>query len=138
MGYIYLLQLYPSNPDKIYKLGRTARDFIERYNDYKHDTTNPKIIFVYETDNEGKAEKDLKIIFKNKFTLRKDFGNEYFTGNVEEMKLSIMKYFMDNNIESESESENDDEDYNENEINTYEKFIQLSNINKIIITNKKK
>ena len=95
---------------------------------------NPKIVFVYETDNDGKAEKDLKLIFKNKFTLRKDFGREFYTGNIEEMKLSIIKYFMNNDIESEEEKEDDEKEDNEDEkeddeeleINTYEDFIKLS------------
>ena len=97
MNYIYLLSLYPSNPDNIVKLGRTSRDFIERYNDYKCDTTSPIILFVYKCNGCSiVVEKELLIIFKNRFTLRKDFGKEYFTGNVKDMKNTLLKYFMDN------------------------------------------
>ena len=128
MGYIYLIHLYPSNPDKIYKLGRTARDFIERFNEYRHTTTNPEIKFVYEINNIYKAEKELLVLFKSKFTLRTDMGNEYFTGNIEEMKKTLMKYFI--NFENESEDERNDENEDETyEINTYENYLKLSKYN---------
>ena len=95
MGYIYLLRLYPSNPDNIYKLGRTSRDILERYNDYKQDTLNPEIIFIYKIDDNHRAEKELLIIFKQKYTLRKDFGKEYFTGDINDMIQTMLKYLID-------------------------------------------
>ena len=151
MGYIYLLHLYPSNPDKIYKLGRTSRDIIERFNEYKQNTTNPKMIFIYDIEDTQKAEKELKSIFKNKFTLRKDFGYEYFTGDVKNMKQTLMEYFMkfDKNEEKDTDEDTDDEEdedeeeeedeyFQKYEINTYENFLKTSyNIENIIITNKK-
>ncbi len=95
MGYIYLLRLYPSNLDNIYKLGRTSRDILERYNDYKQDTVNPEIIFIYKIDDNHRAEKELLIIFKQKYTLRKDFGKEYFTGDINDMIQTMLKYLID-------------------------------------------
>lgn len=32
MNNIYLLQVYTSFPDKIYKIGKTKREFFNRYN----------------------------------------------------------------------------------------------------------
>ena len=93
-SYFYMLHLYPSNPDNIIKIGRTSRDFNDRFNEYKQNTTNPKILFVCSIDNSYQAEKELLLIFKNKYTIRKDFGNEYFTGDINDMRQTIYKYFM--------------------------------------------
>ena len=47
MNYIYLLRLYPSNPDNIVKLGRTSKNFIEQYNDYKCYLFNIQKLLMY-------------------------------------------------------------------------------------------
>lgn len=148
MTYIYLIKVFPSNPDNIYKLGRTGRDIIERYNEYKHKTQNPKMVFIYNVYDYKQVERDLLAIFKRKYTLRKDFGNEYFTGDINDMKLTLCKYFIENDKnENEERDENDsvsdneydsDDDFKKYEVNTYKEYLKLSNIDKIIITNKTK
>jgi hypothetical protein len=113
-----MLHLYPSNPDNIIKIGRTSRDFIDRFNEYKQNTTNPKILFVCSLDNSHQAEKELILIFKNKYTHRKDFGNEYFTGNINDMKQTIYKYFMNlENNEMYKEQQQTQTEEKENYIN---------------------
>lgn len=122
--YIYLLKLYPSNPDNIYKLGRTNRPFIKRYREYENITTNPFIEMVINCKNSIKAEKDLLALFKKSFILRKDFGNEYFTGNIKKMKYIIMDYFLD-------ENSNDDEIVDK-DINEEKNEIKEEMINEIV------
>jgi len=91
---IYLLQVYTYEPDKIYKLGRTSRPFELRYNEYKH--TKPAIKLVITCDDSNTKETNLLIKFREKFTQRKDLGNEYFIGDVEEMKNIIITYITNN------------------------------------------
>lgn len=118
-SFFYMLHLYPSNPDNIIKIGRTSRDFIERFNEYKQNTTNPKILFICSLNNSHQAEKELLLIFKNKYILRKDYGNEYFSGNINDMKQTIYKYFMD----LENNDDDDDEQKQTQEKENYINFL---------------
>jgi len=86
--YIYLLQLYPNNPDQIYKIGRSSRPFYDRLAEYKH--TKPTIKLVLSCEKSKINENELLRKFRSQFTERKDMGNEYFMGNVEEMKKVII------------------------------------------------
>ena len=104
MNNIYLLQVYTSLPDKIYKLGKTKRDFISRYNEYKNSNVEPKIIFVINFLDCDKAEKELLIIFKETFLNAKGFGTEYFKGDVNLMILKLLEYY-NKNIKQDVEPE---------------------------------
>ena len=42
-------------------------------------------------DNSNESEKEIIIIFKNKYIFRKDIGNEYFEGNFINMIDDIYK-----------------------------------------------
>ena len=88
--YIYLLHVYSNDPDKIYKLGQTTRQFELRYATYKK--TQPLIEFVVACELSKTIEHELLIQFRKKFTERKDIGREYFMGDVKEMKKTIMLY----------------------------------------------
>lgn len=88
---IYLIQIFSDNPKKVYKIGRTSRDFSDRFREYKN--TCPSTISVRPCIDSKNAEKDLLMIFKSTFTRRSDLGNEYFEGNVHKMDKAIEKYF---------------------------------------------
>ena len=91
-GYIYLLHVYQSNSELVYKLGKTKREFHKRFQDYI--TAKPKIICVNQCDNCDIAEKNLLYIFKKNFTERKDIGNEYFQGDIKRMQNMFLRYFI--------------------------------------------
>ncbi len=93
MGYIYLLQVYPNNKDKIYKLGRTNRDFVCRYKEYKHASIE-LVLKCPQVRKCEEAEKDLLKQFRGSYVERRDLGNEYFEGDVEDMKKTIMEYIL--------------------------------------------
>jgi hypothetical protein len=86
--YLYLLRVYSNNPDKIYKIGRTSRQFSDRYEEYK--CTNPVIILVIKCIHSNVYETRILKKFRESFVERKDMGREYFTGNVMKMVTTII------------------------------------------------
>ena len=66
----------------IYKIGRTGRDILKRINDYPKGSY---LITHCTLPISCNAEKLLINIFKSKFIQRKDYGNEYFEGNITDM-----------------------------------------------------
>ena len=95
-GYIYLLNVYENNPELIYKLGKTKREFECRFQNYKQ--TKPKVICVNYCDDCDSAERNILSIFKKKFIERKDMGNEYFTGNIKQMQSVFWRYFISEDL----------------------------------------
>ena len=97
-GYIYLIRISPHHPFPVYKLGFTT-NFLTRYGNYKN--TQPSIEFVFkfeiETINNIKHihETNLLRIFKKNFKQLLDFGIEYFTGDINQMKKELSKYFIE-------------------------------------------
>jgi hypothetical protein len=93
MGYIYLLQVYPSHNQAIYKVGMTNRNFSERYNEYIASKQSPRIILVLECKNCDIAEKYILSLFNSNFK-KCQFGNEYFIGDEYEMKSIVMNHIL--------------------------------------------
>jgi hypothetical protein len=91
-SFIYLLNLYPDNPQKIYKFGKTKRYIIERLKEYVQDKTKPVIILIASCTDCDKAESDILKIFKERFQKLSTFGKEYFVGDVNEMQNIIWQY----------------------------------------------
>jgi DNA-directed RNA polymerase subunit RPC12/RpoP len=92
MGHIYLLNIYPHH-ENVVKLGK-AQEFLKRFPQYKN--VEPRIIFVYECDNEGTHEDALLAIFRKEFNEKREKGSEYFQwDNIEDMKKCMLKYFME-------------------------------------------
>ena len=88
--YIYLIQLreFLKSGEPIFKVGRTQQENFKRFYQY---TKGSKILFQMICDNSNESEKEIIIIFKNKYIFRKDIGNEYFEGNFINMIDDIYK-----------------------------------------------
>lgn len=93
--YIYLIQERESIRcnDNVYKIGKTTQEPNSRMKGYPKSS---KLYITVIVDDCTKSEKDLLTIFRNKFILRPEFGNEYFYGNVIEMMEEIIKYQKNN------------------------------------------
>lgn len=134
MPYIYLVHcracLNANQP--IYKIGKTT-DFNKRLLGYDKGTVPLLSLYVAECDN---FERHLINIFKSKFTLCTDYGNEYFEGDITSMiKIIIDEYekadisYKNNTINEQSVIFNQAE----NIIKT--KKLLLSKLNKVSIKN---
>ena len=101
--YIYLIQERESIRcnDNVYKIGKTTQEPNSRMKGYPKSS---KLYITIIVDDCTKSEKDLLTIFRNKFILRPEFGNEYFYGNVIEMMEEIINY-QKNNYNQKNEKE---------------------------------
>jgi len=126
-NYIYLLQEqeYVNAKQNIYKVQITT--------EHNHIMVNQGSILLFQMicNDCNNIEKKVIDIFKQKFKLQKDIGNEYFKGDYKIMIGIIISTLIDKDIE---DNENIKKDY---KITTYEEWIKYNNISKIIITNKK-
>lgn len=98
LEYVYLLQEreFIKTGENIFKIGKTKRSNITRFEEYPKDSHLYLHLSCSDCD---KLEKEMIKTFKKKFKYRKDIGNEYFQGNVEEMLNTILELRMKaNNI----------------------------------------
>ncbi len=134
MPYIYLVHcracLNANQP--IYKIGKTT-DFNKRLFGYDKGTIPLLVLYVAECDN---FERHLINIFKTTFSIRTDYGNEYFEGDISSMiKIIIDEYekadisYKNNTVNEQSVMFNQAE----NIIKT--KKLLLSKLNKVSIKN---
>ncbi len=93
-GLIYILSI--KNEKNIYKLGATTRNIKKRIQGYAKNLID-KIIITHNTNDCFEHESILKNIFKEKFKQRRDYGIEYYEGEVNDMINIIKEYFKDNN-----------------------------------------
>jgi len=93
--YVYLIQEreFIKTSENIFKVGKSKQENNKRINQYPKQS---KLILQIICDDCDILEKELIILFKNKYNHRKDIGNEYFEGNFEDMIKNI--YFTRNNI----------------------------------------
>jgi hypothetical protein len=91
MPYIYLLHCRAAinANENVYKIGKSM-DFNKRLSGYDKGTIPIFTIYVSNCDD---IEKILIKIFETRFILRKDYGNEYFQGEINEMIKTIMKEY---------------------------------------------
>ena len=96
IGYIYLLQEreFIKTKENIYKLGKSKQENLKRIQNYPNGTI---LIIQLVSENCDINEKNLIIIFKEKFTQRTDIGTEYFEGDKYEMISIIYNVVMDYN-----------------------------------------
>jgi hypothetical protein len=134
--YVYLLQEreFIKTHENIYKVGKTTQPNLKRITNYSNGTKLITQIICTCCDN---VEKELITLFKTKFKLCKDIGNEYFEGDCMEM----MKIMFDTVFKKNDESPNVKSlNYSSGclEIHTMNDFIKISTIKKVVITNKLK
>jgi hypothetical protein len=143
--YIYLLQLREFLNTDIYKIGMTKNNNLTRFNQYPKGSV---LQFQLCCKDCKKLERDIIKIFKAKFKQRKDYGNEYFQGDLKEMTKIIFKSVNDEVVDYQNDEENDvkdevvsDEDKelvsDKYTITTYEEWIKYSPFESVIITSKK-
>jgi hypothetical protein len=101
VGFIYLVELTQFRTEKIlriaknkthdsiYKIGRTRQ---ENYNRLASYPKGSRLLLHLEVSNYVMAERELKIIFKQKFEHSPEYGTEYFWGNGKEMMSVIWNY----------------------------------------------
>jgi hypothetical protein len=92
-GYVYLIKIYETIANDIYKFGRTKREFIKRFTEYPKEA-KPKTQLVLWHEDIKSFETDVLRELRNVFQERKDIGNEYFQGDVEQMKQLIVCHFI--------------------------------------------
>jgi len=159
--YIYLLQLLRKRDviktkEYIYKIGKTKQENIKRIGNYENDSI---LVCQIKCNDCDKLEKVLITLFEEKYELQKDIGNEYFKGNCDDMRDDIYNYINDEDKDDEEEDDEDDEEEEDDEekddeeeddeddeeedddnflVDTFEKYMKVSDsIKKVIITDKK-
>ena len=117
-GYIYLLQPLRSITDneEIYKIGKTKRNNFKRFNEYPIGSI---LLLQSSCKNCDLMERRLLKIFDEKFIKQKDYGIEYFKGDLFEMKKVINSEIMYEEV---------DVDINNNEILSSNNLIEFSTV----------
>jgi hypothetical protein len=144
-NYVYLIQEreFVRLDEPIYKIGKTTMDNLQRIIQYP---TGSRLILQTICSNCHTCEKEIIDFFKNKYKIRKDYGNEYFEGNHKEMMKDIYNIIIKDIGKCEIPPSNlNMENFvydNSNEIwikvvRTHEDCIKYTGFDKIIITDKK-
>ena len=127
-NYIYLLQepRFIQTNEFVYKVGKTKQENLTRFNQYPKGSV---LLLQTVCSNCDLMEVNIIKLFKTKYIRRKDIGNEYFEGNLNDMKEDINNYLKTQDEYFEG---------NFNDINNYlktqdEHFCEKCNYN----TNKK-
>jgi hypothetical protein len=82
--YIYLVKLreHIKSNENIYKIGKTTQINTKRFRGYPKGSI---VLFQIICSDCHKTENDIKQLFKSKYIQRKEYGNEYFEGNHQDM-----------------------------------------------------
>lgn len=90
--YIYLLQEreFIRCNEQTFKIGRT-KGLNNRFSAYPKDS---ELLMLCDVDNSVDAERRLIECFKNTFVQQRQYGNEYFAGDVNQMKSVISQLFV--------------------------------------------
>ena len=88
MNYIYIIQIREHLGTNIYKIGKTKQEQLARFNQYPKKS---KLISQFDCFDCDIVEKNIIDIFKNKYIQQREYGNEYFEGDVMLMKEDIYK-----------------------------------------------
>jgi hypothetical protein len=86
--YIYLVQEreFIKTNEEIYKIGKSKQENLKRFNSYPKGS---ELLFQCVCNNCNKIENILIKLFKKKYELQKNIGNEYFKGNYIDMIKDI-------------------------------------------------
>ena len=106
--YIYLLQKreFIKTKENIYKIGKTKQENLKRIRNYDNGSI---LICQFKCNDSDKLEKKLITLFREKYELQKDIGNEYFKGNYIDMRDDIYNYIKASNEDIIEDIENDEE-----------------------------
>ncbi len=92
-NYIYLLQTHHSIDlkENVYKIGKTTQQNINRIRSYPKCS---KLLLHMECENCHDSEKILLKKFNKEFKQISKYGNEYFEGDSNDMKMIIINHIM--------------------------------------------
>jgi len=101
-GYIYIIWTRECIKcrEPIYKIGKTKQEGLKRFNAYPAGSSIKLHIESVDCDRD---EKFVKELFKSKYKQILSYGNEYFEGNINDMKLDVMLIVEANSTYSNSE-----------------------------------
>lgn len=96
LNYIYILREreFIKTNEQIYKVGKTTKRAFKRFNQYPNGS---KLEFMISVDDCDSKEKIIKEIFTSTFTKVNQIGQEYFEGNIDEMKDVMYKICSNKN-----------------------------------------
>jgi hypothetical protein len=117
-NYIYLLQEreFITTNQNIYKLGKTKQENLQRFKQYPKGS---KLLLQQVCDGCDILEPELIRDFKNKYTHRKDIGNEYFEGDYNNMIKDIHNKITNNVIHNDNSVITEEIDINEDDFTQY-------------------
>lgn len=106
--YIYLLQKreFIKTKENIYKIGKTKQENLKRISNYDNGSI---LICQIKCNDCDKLEKKLITLFREKYELQKDIGNEYFKGNYIDMRDDIYNYIKASDEDIIEDIENEEE-----------------------------
>ena len=104
--YIYIIQEREFVGTNVYKIGKTKQENTKRINSY---SKGSELELQIKCTNCDLKELQLITLFKEKYIHRRDLGNEYFEGNVNNMKRDIFNESLVDINDSDSE-DSDSED----------------------------
>jgi hypothetical protein len=89
---IYLLQTREFLASSIYKIGKTTKPLLKRFNQYPNGS---RLILQMECLDCDNCEKKLLELFRSKYTNKPEYGREYFQGDSISMTRDIFNFIMD-------------------------------------------
>lgn len=89
---IYLLQTREFINSSIYKIGKTTKPLLKRFNQYPNGS---RLILQMECLDCDNCEKKLLEIFMTKYTNKLEYGREYFQGHSISMTRDIFNFIID-------------------------------------------
>ena len=110
MEYIYLIQEreFIKTKENIYKIGKTKQENLKRFNSYPNGSN---LLIQIICCNCNKIEKELIKLFREKYELQIDIGNEYFKGDyiemIKDINNTIFNYKEDEILVENNEKNND-------------------------------
>jgi cell division protein FtsB len=85
--YIIHLREFINAGQSVYKIGRTSQPYIKRASSYPKGSD---LKFQMSVINSHKVETQIIRIFEQEFIRRRDFGSEYFEGNIDDMGQRLL------------------------------------------------
>lgn len=87
--YVYLLKDRTAvrSKEEVYKIGKTKQSNLNRFKSYPKGIN---LLLLIKCVDCSLVEKKIMKLFKEKYIHNKDYGNEYFEGNPEEMAIDIL------------------------------------------------
>lgn len=97
IGYIYLIQEreFIKCKENVYKIGRTKKPNLQRYNQYP---IGSELLVHIKCNNCDILERELIFKFKTKYIQRRDIGSEYFDGDCNCIVNDILTMILRNDI----------------------------------------